>query len=93
MRVRESLFRDDELIDEGSHALKAATDEVARQAQEIERLRAELAEAVTALPQVVRNERERCAKECERISQQYKDAPGGHALERAAHAIRAQLPD
>lgn len=29
-------------------------------ADEIERLRAELAEAVTALPQAVRNERERC---------------------------------
>lgn len=33
-------------------------------------------------------ERERCAKSCERISQQYKDAPGSHALERAANAIR-----
>ena len=32
--------------------------------------------------------RERCANACERISQQYKDAPGSHALERAANAIR-----
>lgn len=31
---------------------------------EIERLRAELAEAVTALPQAVRNERERCIEAC-----------------------------
>jgi hypothetical protein len=28
LRVRESLHRDDELIDEGAHALKAALDEV-----------------------------------------------------------------
>ena len=33
-------------------------------------------------------ERERCAKACESLAQQYKDAPGSHALERAANAIR-----
>lgn len=35
-------------------------------ADEIERLRNDLAEAVAALPQAVRNERERCAKLCDK---------------------------
>ena len=58
---------------------------VASQDAEIERLR-EHAVILAGTAEAV--ERERCATVCERISQQYKDAPGAHALERAANAIR-----
>lgn len=57
-------------------------------AAERERLRAELAEAVTALPQAIRNERERCASACEDEARLWEAAGNGPAAEARLCAAR-----
>ena len=51
-----------EMVDETQPMDCLTVGDVRDAVTEIQRLRAELAEAVTALPQAVRNDRERCAK-------------------------------
>lgn len=55
---------------------------------ELERLRAELAEAVTALPQAIRNERERCASACEDEARLWEADGNGPAAEARLCAAR-----
>lgn len=54
----------------------------------VQRLRAELAEAVTALPQAIRNERERCAQVCDDEARLWEADGNGPATEARLCAAR-----